>query len=117
MTRHASLAAAFAHAKSENRAALIGYLPAGFPNAADSVRLINQMVESGCDIIEVGLPYSDPLMDGPAIQEAVDIALRGGTTPETAPAAFAPTLAPPESTLRNMALARVAFSRLAADLA
>ena len=83
MTRHASLAAAFAHAKSENRAALIGYLPAGFPNAADSVRLINQMVESGCDIIEVGLPYSDPLMDGPAIQEAVDIALRGGTTPET----------------------------------
>ncbi len=51
MTRHASLAAAFAHAKSENRAALIGYLPAGFPNAADSVRLINQMVESGCDII------------------------------------------------------------------
>jgi len=83
MTRHASLAAAFAHAKFENRAALLGYLPAGFPNAADSVRLINQMVESGCDIIEVGLPYSDPLMDGPAIQEAVDIALRGGTTPET----------------------------------
>jgi len=83
MTRHASLAAAFAHAKSENRAALIGYLPAGFPTAADSVRLINQMVASGCDIIEVGLPYSDPLMDGPAIQEAVDISLRAGTTPET----------------------------------
>jgi len=82
MTRHASLAEAFAHAKSENRAALIGYLPAGFPTVADSVRLINQMVESGCDIIEVGLPYSDPLMDGPAIQEAVDIALRAGTTPE-----------------------------------
>ncbi|MGI9136627.1 MAG: tryptophan synthase subunit alpha [Candidatus Nanopelagicales bacterium] len=83
MTRHASLAAAFAHAKSENRAALIGYLPAGFPTAADSVRIINQMVASGCDIIEVGLPYSDPLMDGPAIQEAVDIALCAGTTPET----------------------------------
>ena len=83
MTRHASLAAAFAHAKSENRAALIGYLPAGFPTMADSVRIINQMVASGCDIIEVGLPYSDPLMDGPAIQEAVDIALRAGTTPET----------------------------------
>ena len=83
MTRHASLAAAFAHAKSENRAALIGYLPAGFPTMAYSVRIINQMVASGCDIIEVGLPYSDPLMDGPAIQEAVDIALRAGTTPET----------------------------------
>lgn len=78
-----TLAPAFAKAKAENRAALIGYLPAGFPTVDASVELIEAMVDGGCDIIEVGLPYSDPLMDGAAIQEAVDIALRGGTTPET----------------------------------
>jgi len=78
-----SLAATFAKARSENRAALIGYLPAGFPTVDRSVELIEAMVAGGCDIIEVGLPYSDPLMDGPAIQEAVDIALAGGTTPES----------------------------------
>ena len=78
MTRHVS--EAFAIAKSENRAALIGYLPAGFPNPELSVKLINAMVTSGVDIIEVGLPYSDPLMDGPVIQQAVDQALAAGTT-------------------------------------
>lgn len=74
------LQAAFAAARAEGRAALIGYLPAGFPTAEGSVRLIQAMVHAGVDIIEVGLPYSDPLMDGPVIQEAVDVALRGGTT-------------------------------------
>jgi tryptophan synthase alpha chain len=78
MTRHVS--EAFARAKGENRAALIGYLPAGFPNPELSVKLINTMVDSGVDIIEVGLPYSDPLMDGPVIQQAVDQALAAGTT-------------------------------------
>ncbi|MDD2817506.1 MAG: tryptophan synthase subunit alpha [Candidatus Nanopelagicales bacterium] len=78
MTRHVS--EAFATAKAENRAALIGYLPAGFPNPVQSVKLINAMVASGVDIIEVGLPYSDPLMDGPVIQQAVDQALEAGTT-------------------------------------
>ena len=78
MTRHVS--EAFAKAKAENRAALIGYLPAGFPNPEQSVKLINAMVASGVDIIEVGLPYSDPLMDGPVIQQAVDQALEAGTT-------------------------------------
>ncbi len=78
MTRHVS--EAFATAKAENRSALIGYLPAGFPNPQLSVQLINAMVASGVDIIEVGLPYSDPLMDGPVIQQAVDQALAAGTT-------------------------------------
>ncbi len=76
----ARLAAAFAAARAQRRAALIGYLPAGFPTFADSVRLVRAMVDAGVDIVEIGLPYSDPLMDGPAIQEAVDIALRQGTT-------------------------------------
>ncbi|MFM9135847.1 MAG: tryptophan synthase subunit alpha [bacterium] len=76
-----TLAGAFARAKAEDRAALIGYLPAGFPTREASVRLMRAMVDGGVDIVEVGLPYSDPLMDGPVIQEAVDIALTGGTTP------------------------------------
>ena len=76
-----ALAEAFARARVEERAALIGYLPAGFPTRDDSVRLMRAMVEAGVDIVEVGLPYSDPLMDGPVIQAAADQALRGGTTP------------------------------------
>ena len=72
--------AVFAAARAEGRAALIGYLPAGFPTIDGSVRLIAAMADAGVDAIEVGLPYSDPLMDGPAIQEAVTIALANGTT-------------------------------------
>jgi len=72
---------AFDRAKSDGRAALIGYLPAGFPTRDDSVRLIEAMVDEGVDIVEVGLPYSDPLMDGPVIQQAADTALQAGMTP------------------------------------
>jgi tryptophan synthase alpha chain len=71
---------AFAAARAEDRAALIGYLPAGFPSVDGAVDAIRVMVENGVDIVEIGLPYSDPLMDGPTIQAAVEIALRGGTT-------------------------------------
>lgn len=70
----------FTATRAAGRAALIGYLPAGFPTPQESVELITAMVHAGVDIIEVGLPYSDPLMDGPAIQEAVDLALKAGTT-------------------------------------
>jgi len=72
---------AFARTRGEGRAALIGYLPAGFPTRDDSARLIRAMIDEGVDIVEVGLPYSDPLMDGPVIQEAADTALRAGMTP------------------------------------
>ncbi|WEV28358.1 tryptophan synthase subunit alpha [Streptomyces sp. 71268] len=67
-----------ARAKAENRAALVGYLPAGFPTVDDGVRAISAMVEGGCDLVEVGLPHSDPVLDGPVIQTADDIALRAG---------------------------------------
>ena len=77
------LAEVFANARGEGRAALIGYLPAGFPTVDGSVALLRAMIESGCDVVEVGLPYSDPLMDGPVIQAAVDIALAEGTTPDS----------------------------------
>lgn len=79
--RSGVLAGAFERASAEGRALVIGYLPAGFPTVAGSVRLLTAMVRGGVDVVEVGLPYSDPLMDGPAIQEAADIALRAGTTP------------------------------------
>jgi tryptophan synthase alpha chain len=68
----------FDAARSEGRAALVGYLPAGFPSVEGSVDAMRTMVESGCDLIEVGLPYSDPVMDGPTIQAAAQQALEGG---------------------------------------
>lgn len=70
---------AFARARAEGRAALIGYLPSGFPTQEQGVALATAMVESGVDIVEVGLPYSDPLMDGPTIQEAVLQSLNAGS--------------------------------------
>lgn len=68
----------FARAKEENRAALIGYFPAGFPTIEESKSIIAAMIAGGVDIVEVGLPYSDPIMDGPVIQRATEIALAGG---------------------------------------
>ncbi|MFE6510922.1 tryptophan synthase subunit alpha [Nocardioides sp. NPDC057767] len=73
-----STSVAFEKAKVENRAALVGYLPAGFPSVEGSIEALTTMVEAGCDIIEIGLPYSDPVMDGPTIQDAVQQALDGG---------------------------------------
>jgi tryptophan synthase alpha chain len=70
---------AFEQASAENRGALIGYLPAGFPSVDGAIAAAVAMAGAGADIIEVGLPYSDPLMDGPVIQEAVQHALAAGT--------------------------------------
>jgi tryptophan synthase alpha chain len=70
---------AFAKAAAENRAALVGYLPAGFPDVPTATRAALAMAAGGADVIEVGLPYSDPLMDGPVIADAVYRALRNGT--------------------------------------
>jgi tryptophan synthase alpha chain len=71
-------AGAFEAARAEGRAALVGYLPAGFPDVTGAIDAIKAMVEAGVDIVEVGLPYSDPLMDGPTIQAAAEHALAGG---------------------------------------
>ena len=73
-----SVALAFEKARADGRAALVGYLPAGFPDLAGGIDARRVMVDSGCDIIEVGLPYSDPVMDGPTIQAAAQQALEGG---------------------------------------
>ncbi|MFF3436932.1 tryptophan synthase subunit alpha [Streptosporangium sp. NPDC002721] len=74
-----TLQTVFAKAKADDRAALIGYLPAGFPSKEGAIAVATAMVEAGCDVIEIGLPYSDPLMDGPTIQDAVHRALTNGT--------------------------------------
>ncbi len=64
--------------RGEGRAALIGYLPVGFPTVEESVEAMTTLVEAGVDIVEAGIPYSDPLMDGPVIQAATTRALAAG---------------------------------------
>jgi tryptophan synthase alpha chain len=64
--------------REEGRAALVGYLPVGFPDVPGSIEAMVAMVEAGVDIVEVGVPYSDPLMDGPVIAYAADQALKRG---------------------------------------
>jgi tryptophan synthase alpha chain len=72
------LAPLFDSCRQDNRAALIGYLPTGYPDVQTSVDAMTALIESGCDIVEVGVPYSDPSMDGPTIARASEVALRGG---------------------------------------
>jgi tryptophan synthase alpha chain len=69
----------FARTRAENRAALVGYLPVGFPDYETSVAAMVAMVEGGVDLVEVGVPYTDPGMDGPVIQVAVEVALKAGS--------------------------------------
>jgi tryptophan synthase alpha chain len=78
LTAASAVSVAFGKASADNRAALIGYLPAGFPTVAGAIEAALAMGEAGADLIEIGLPYSDPLMDGPVIAEAVHRALAGG---------------------------------------
>src|SRR5450432_284280 len=73
-----AVGAAFRQAAAENRAALIGYLPAGFPSVDGAIAAATAIARAGADVVEIGLPYTDPLMDGPVIQEAVHRALEGG---------------------------------------
>ena len=68
----------FARCRAEGRSALIGYLPVGYPSYEESVAAMVAMVEAGVDAVEVGVPYTDPGMDGPVIQQAVDVAVRSG---------------------------------------
>jgi len=79
LTAASPVSTAFGKAAADNRAALVGYLPAGFPTVAGAIDAGKAMAAAGADIIEIGLPYSDPLMDGPVIAEAVHRALLSGT--------------------------------------
>lgn len=68
----------FARCREEDRAALVAYLPAGYPDLATSVAAVRAAAEAGADVVEVGVPYTDPLMDGPVIERAASQALAGG---------------------------------------
>ena len=74
----AAIAAAFARARTEGRAALVAYLTAGYPDPATSRACLAAAVAGGADVIEVGLPFSDPIMDGPTIQAANQVVLDAG---------------------------------------
>lgn len=111
---------AFEKCRADARSALVGYLPAGFPDVQGSIEAVRVMVEAGCDVIEVGLPYSDPVMDGPTIQAAAQQALEGGTrttdvlrTVEAVAATGVPTVV---MTYWNP-VERYGVERFAADLA
>ena len=69
----------FTKVRAENRAALIAYIPAGFPSQAGCQRVIAAFIAGGVDAIEIGFPYSDPVMDGPTIQAAAVTSLENGT--------------------------------------
>lgn len=77
-TEASRLAPIFDAGRAAGRAALIGYLPTGYPDVGTSVDAMVGLVQSGCDIVEVGVPYSDPGMDGPTIARATETALQGG---------------------------------------
>jgi tryptophan synthase alpha chain len=76
-----SVSVAFDKARGQGRPALVGYLPAGFPTVEGGLDAVRALAESGVDIVEVGFPYSDPVIDGPVIQRASEIALDGGVRP------------------------------------
>lgn len=70
------IAKTFAACKAENRAALITYVMAGDPDLATTAEILDALVEAGADIIELGVPFSDPMADGPTIQAAANRALK-----------------------------------------
>jgi tryptophan synthase alpha chain len=74
------IAAAFEAARGEGRAALMPYLMGGFPDAETSRAVLEAYADAGADLIELGVPFSDPLADGPVIHAAATEALAGGTT-------------------------------------
>jgi tryptophan synthase alpha chain len=73
-----SVASTIDAANAERAGAVVGYLPAGFPNLQTSVDAAVALAENGVDVIELGLPYSDPVMDGPVIQRAAEESLANG---------------------------------------
>jgi tryptophan synthase alpha chain len=74
------LNAAFARVRAQKRKALIAYLAAGYPKFSEQTALVKGMVEAGVDVLEIGIPFSDPVADGPTIQFASYESLKGGTT-------------------------------------
>jgi tryptophan synthase alpha chain len=111
---------AFATAKAERRAAFIGYLPAGFPSYEGAVAAFGALADAGVDVIEVGVPYSDPVIDGPVNQAGMQVALENGTTMSdvlrTVEAVAASGVAPVVMSYWNPVL-QYGVERFASDLA
>lgn len=82
MSKTSTLRATLAHAKSKNRAAFIPYITAGDPNLGTTAIFVKTLVNAGADIIELGVPFSDPVADGPTNQAAATRGLASGTTLE-----------------------------------
>lgn len=72
------VAAVIDKAQAEGRGVFVGYLPIGYPDLETSIEAAVTLAENGADVLELGPPYSDPVMDGPVIQEATQAALAGG---------------------------------------
>ena len=70
----------FKELKQQGRKGLVGYLTAGDPDLGQSEKDIREAIESGLDVLELGVPFSDPTADGPTIQAAAHRALAGGMT-------------------------------------
>jgi tryptophan synthase alpha chain len=71
---------AFARAREERRLALVVYLTVGYPDRASTGALLRAALDGGADVLELGVPFSDPLADGTTVQRASEVALRGGVT-------------------------------------
>ena len=80
LTGEARIGRAFARARDERRLAVVVYLTVGFPDRAATRELVRAAVEGGADVIELGVPFSDPLADGATVQRASEAALRAGIT-------------------------------------
>ncbi len=80
MTGLTRIADAFSAARAEGRAALMPYFTAGYPDPRASEEVFCAIAEAGADLIEVGVPFSDPLADGPVIQRSTQVALENGMT-------------------------------------
>lgn len=76
------IASKFNELKSKNQKALICYVVAGYPDIMTSERIITSLINGGADIIEIGIPFSDPIADGSTIQDAIQNSLIAGTTPD-----------------------------------
>jgi tryptophan synthase alpha chain len=115
-----ALSDVLAKCRADGRAALIGYLPVGYPSVELSIEAMVALVEGGCDAVEVGVPYSDPVLDGPTIQAAAEPAVRAGVgLPDALPAVRAVAAAgaaPVVMTYWNP-VERYGVQRFAADLA
>jgi tryptophan synthase alpha chain len=72
----------FRELTSKNRPALICFIVGGYPTIAHSEQIVSSLVKAGADMIEIGIPFSDPIADGPTIQKAYNTALKNGVTPQ-----------------------------------